>query len=148
MDGHSAVNVMASTYSNTSGSVNDGQIPPSFRVVVVDDNLSASYMLGRLLAKLGHQVQIANTPEESVDLIKDFHPDLFISDICMPGMSGYELARHIRGENLSDPPFLVALTGYGQASDRAAALESGFDEHLVKPISLSSLQTLLQKVAS
>ncbi|HWL10596.1 MAG TPA: response regulator [Planctomicrobium sp.] len=127
--------------------LNDSDLSPSFRVVVIDDNHSASYLLGRLLGKLGHQVEIANSAEHSVELVHQFHPELFISDIEMPEMSGYELAQRIRCETRGERPFLVALTGYGQASDRAAALESGFDEHLVKPISLTALRSLIQKVS-
>ncbi|SFH94499.1 PAS domain-containing protein [Planctomicrobium piriforme] len=117
---------------------------PSYRIIVVDDNHTASYLLSRLLTKLGQQVQVADTAQQAFELISQFSPDIFISDIAMPGMSGYELARRIREEHLEHRPFLVALTGYGQASDRAEALQAGFDEHLVKPIGLPVLQQLLR----
>jgi CheY-like chemotaxis protein len=61
----------------------------------------------------------------------------------MPGMSGYELARQIRARPDAHQPVLVALTGYGQESDRQIAVEAGFDHHLSKPISLTALQQVL-----
>ena len=62
----------------------------------------------------------------------------------MPGMSGYDFARRVRSLNLPWRPYLVAITGYGQESDRAEALASGFDRHMTKPVGLDMLQELLR----
>ncbi|MDP1797513.1 MAG: response regulator, partial [Planctomycetaceae bacterium] len=67
--------------------------------------------------------------------------------IGMPDMSGYELARHVREMDLAALPVLVALTGYGQESDRQASFEAGFRHHLTKPVSLADLQALLETLA-
>ena len=73
-------------------------------------------------------------------------PDLIISDIAMPEMNGYELAREIRRTPSLAGVVLVALTGYGQDSDRQMAREAGFDHHLVKPVSADSLCELLSSL--
>jgi len=95
---------------------------------------------------MGHQVCIACGAEEAMPMIRNLHPHIVISDIEMPGLSGYDLARWIRQEMLADVPFVVALTGYSRASDRIASLEAGFDEHLVKPVSIKTLHQLLGKL--
>jgi CheY-like chemotaxis protein len=111
---------------------------------VVDDNRAAVHLLEKLLRSLGQTVEIAGDGESALSAISQFQPELVISDIGMPDMSGYELARQIREQENVARPVLVALTGYGQETDRAAALEAGFDEHLTKPVSLDQLVALLQ----
>jgi CheY-like chemotaxis protein len=73
-----------------------------------------------------------------------FAPDMVISDVAMPGMSGYDLARRIRGLDLPKQPYLVAVTGYGQESDRQEALAAGFDKHLTKPVGVGTLAQLVR----
>jgi signal transduction histidine kinase len=124
----------------------DARDLPAFRILVVDDNESASYLLGRLLQKLGHHVHTAATGEAALENIAYVKPDVVFSDIAMPGMSGYDLARHIRRRRDLPQPVLVALTGYGQQSDRQQALAAGFDEHLTKPASLPGLIELLHSL--
>lgn len=65
---------------------------------------------------------------------------LAVRDIGLPGMDGYEVARSIRSEKLNSQPYLVALTRYGQESDRREADEAGFDQHLVKPAGIQDLE--------
>jgi signal transduction histidine kinase len=117
---------------------------PAFRLLIVDDNQSASHLLSRVLEKLGQQVQVASSAGEALALLPSFAPDAVVSDIAMPGVSGYELAKRIRRLPLPKQPLLVALTGYGQDSDRRDALAAGFDQHLTKPIGLPELQKLLE----
>src|SRR5262245_11826916 len=99
---------------------------PAFRLLVVDDEPSASHLLARLLEKFGQQVTVAQSGDEALALLPTLAPDAVISDIGMPGLSGYELAARIRKLPLTRQPLLVALTGYGQESDRRAALGAGF----------------------
>ena len=73
-------------------------------------------------------------------------PDIVISDIEMPEFDGYELARRLRQMPEMVGVVLVALTGYGQESDRQKALAAGFDYHLVKPVSLDALQDFLESL--
>jgi signal transduction histidine kinase len=120
---------------------------PSYRILVVDDNHAAAYLLSRLLNKLGQSVHVAESATQALAALPDIDPQIVISDIAMPEMSGYELASRIRELNLRRRPLLVALTGYGQASDRQDALSAGFDQHLIKPVGLPALQMLLQSLA-
>ncbi|AMV20068.1 hybrid sensor histidine kinase/response regulator [Planctomyces sp. SH-PL14] len=119
---------------------------PSRRILVVDDNESAAYLLGRLLGKLGQEVRTANSAEAALEALDQFAPEIVISDIAMPGVSGYDLARRIRNLKLPQQPVLCALTGYGQPNDREAAMSAGFDQHLTKPAGLPALRALLQSI--
>lgn len=117
---------------------------PIYNLLIVDDNESASHLLSRVLEKLGQRVQVARSAEEALAALQHFAPHVVISDIAMPGVSGYELAAQIRKLPLPKQPLLIALTGYGQESDRREALAAGFDQHLTKPIGLPELKTLLE----
>jgi CheY-like chemotaxis protein len=117
---------------------------PRFKVLLVDDNQSAVHMMSRLLSKLGQEVQVADGGMAALDRLSHTLPDMVISDVAMPGMSGHDLARHIRSLDLPRQPFLVAVTGYGQESDRQAALAAGFDKHLTKPVGVATLEQLLR----
>ena len=130
------------TSKQTTGGEN-GDLP-AYRLLVVDDNRSASHLLSRVLTKLGQNVQVAESADEALSLLTHFEPDAVISDIAMPGTSGYELAARIRGLPLPRQPLLVALTGYGQESDRREAQAAGFDQHLTKPIGLPELRGIIQ----
>jgi CheY-like chemotaxis protein len=116
---------------------------PVRRILVVDDTPAAVYTLGKLLQKMG---QVVRTADSGATALADVHvvrPDVVISDIGMPNMNGYELASRLRQEPGVKGVTLVALTGYGQESDRQQALDAGFDFHLVKPVSLAALRELL-----
>jgi signal transduction histidine kinase/ActR/RegA family two-component response regulator len=116
---------------------------PARRILVVDDTRSAAYVLGKLLEKLGQQVCTAHDAISALEHARIERPDMVISDIAMPDMNGYELARLLRQEAGMTAVVLVALTGYGQSSDKQRAKEAGFDYHLVKPVSLESLEEML-----
>jgi CheY-like chemotaxis protein len=117
------------------------------KILLVDDNQSATHMMSRLLEKLGQEVQTADSAVAALDQLPSFGPDFVISDIAMPGMSGYDLARRIRELDLPKRPYLVAITGYGQESDRQEALVAGFDKHLTKPVGVATLEDLLRTSA-
>ncbi|HSN29013.1 MAG TPA: ATP-binding protein, partial [Kofleriaceae bacterium] len=111
----------------------------ALRVLVVDDNVDAAALLGDLLRVLGHEPVIAHDGPAALAIVERERPQLAILDIGLPGMDGYELARRLHAQpGLSGVP-VVALTGYGQASDRERTREAGFVEHLVKPIDLKRL---------
>lgn len=116
---------------------------PSHKILVVDDAEAAAYVLGKLLERLGQQVRTVNDAGAALSEALADRPDLVISDIAMPDIDGHELARRMRQRPELKGVVLVALTGYGQDSDRQRAIEAGFDHHLVKPISLQALQDLL-----
>jgi len=116
------------------------------RVLIIDDNESASYLLGKLLTKLDQEVHVEQSARRALEQVHEFRPDIVISDIAMPEISGHQLAREIRNLTLAKQPVLVALTGYGQEDDRQASLAAGFDMHITKPIDIATLKTILQSV--
>ena len=116
----------------------------SLRVLVVDDAQAAGFVLGKLLEKMGQQVTTATDPYIALEIARRDRPEMVISDIGMPRMNGYQLAENLRREPGLEKVPLVALTGYGQESDKERAKNAGFDFHLVKPVSLEMLRDLLQ----
>lgn len=110
------------------------------RVLVVDDNHDAAEMLAEALRLRGYQVVIAHDGPEALALARSTPFAAGFIDIGLPVMDGYELVKHLRrlpgGESLR----LVAITGYGQESDRRRAVEAGFDHHLVKPVDVSTVE--------
>jgi two-component system, chemotaxis family, CheB/CheR fusion protein len=117
------------------------------RVVVVEDNADSREMLCQLLALVGCESHAADTGLRGLELMDEVRPDLAIIDVGLPGMDGLELAQQVRANPKHEHVYLVALTGYGQASDRARALRAGFDEHVVKPIGPDTLVRLLSSGA-
>lgn len=113
------------------------------RILIVDDTRAAGYVLGRLLETMGQQVRTVIDAATAIESVRSERPDLVISDIGMPNIDGYELAQRLRNEPGLEGLLLVALTGYGQDSDKQRAKEAGFDYHLVKPVSLEALHGLL-----
>jgi signal transduction histidine kinase len=109
------------------------------RILVVDDNVDAALTTQALLTLLGHEAQIASDGSEALDRFAGFDPDIVLLDIGLPGLDGYEVARLMR-DRATRPIRLVALTGWGQESDRRRAREAGFDAHLVKPVDPETLQ--------
>jgi len=110
------------------------QAPPPITVLVVEDNADSREMLCALLTAAG--LDCHNAPDGGVALrmLDEISPDVVILDVGLPGLSGLEVARRIRANPRHRAVRLIALTGYGQATDRAATREAGFDDHLVKPV--------------
>jgi PAS domain S-box-containing protein len=113
--------------------------PTRERVLVVDDNVDALSMLAEGLTALGCDVRTAPDGVAALAALEDFEPEVAILDIGLPVMDGYELAAHIRVAQGPRAPRMIALTGYGQASDIARSRRAGFDAHLVKPIQLQQV---------
>lgn len=116
------------------------------RILVVDDNLDAAEVLSRLLQLLGHEVRTANGGHEALKIAEEFEPEVVAMDLGMPGMDGFETASLMRQQPWGGRARLVALTGWGQADDRKRSAEAGFDRHLVKPVSLDALETLMAEL--
>jgi signal transduction histidine kinase len=121
-----------------------GEPLPGLRVLIVDDNQSAAHLMCRLMQKLGQEVRVAETGFEGLEQVTRFVPELIISDVAMPGMSGYDFAQKIRAMKLPWRPYLVAITGYGQEADKQDALAAGFDRHITKPVGVATLEELLR----
>ncbi len=119
----------------------------ALRILVVDDNVDSADSLAMLLQTVGHEVQTAHDGPTGLTAALGFHPDAVLLDIGLPKMDGYEVARRMRlAPQLATTP-LIALTGYGQESDRQRSREAGFDHHLVKPVDFEKLLGILATVA-
>ena len=117
--------------------------PRPLRVLVVDDNLDAAESLAALLGALGHQTRVAHDGPAGLAAARAWRPDLAFLDIGLPGMNGHELARAMRAGSELKGTVLVALTGWGAASDMTLSHEAGFDQHLTKPVSREALEQAL-----
>ncbi len=115
------------------------------RILIVDDNEDAAEMLGMYLEGQGHLVQIAADGPSALHLASQFDPQIAILDIGLPGMDGHELARKLRAQDLTKGCVLIAVTGYGQATDRQRSKEAGFDAHLVKPVDITRLKEVIDR---
>src|SRR5262245_46015687 len=117
----------------------------SRRVLVTDDNTEGAEALAILLRLVGHDVQVALSGQQTLEIASTFRPDVIFLDIGMPSMDGLETARQLRRMPVLDATLLVALTGYGQESDRRGAFEAGFDDFLVKPPNPVAVRALVLK---
>jgi signal transduction histidine kinase len=115
------------------------------KVVVVEDNEDSAEMLSTWLEQFGHDVHVAHAGLEGLALVLEERPDVVLCDLGLPGMDGVEVCRRILRE-AAVPPTMVALTGWGMEEDRRRTGEAGFRHHLVKPIALQKLRTLLEAI--
>lgn len=109
------------------------------RVLVVDDNPDAANTLNMLLDLDGFAVTTVYDGAQAVAAVDVCTPDIVVMDIGMPQMDGYEAARQMRQRHGRDSLLLIALTGWGQASDIDRAMAAGFDYHMVKPVDYEQL---------
>ncbi|MDQ2821088.1 MAG: ATP-binding protein [Pseudomonadota bacterium] len=116
-------------------------------IMIVDDHLDGVQTLAELLAAHGHQVLMAEDGARALRLAAGQAIDAFILDIGLPDMDGHALARHLRGMPEGRNALMIALTGYGQAQDRALSKEVGFDHHFVKPADSVALAAVLAQQA-
>ena len=115
------------------------------RVLVVDDNVDAAQILGRLLSADGHRVDVAHDGRKALEIAQAGAPEVILLDIGLPELNGYEVARRIRSLAGLERVMIVALTGYGQEADRLRASAAGFDHHLVKPVDLDVVRDLIAR---
>jgi signal transduction histidine kinase len=123
------------------------RIPGLPRVLVVDDNRDAADSLAAVLKMLGAEVRVSNGGEAALEELGKFRPAAVFLDLGMPGMDGYETARQMRSREEGRAAMIVALTGWGQESDRRQTQAAGFNQHLVKPADLPALQAVLATLA-
>jgi len=124
------------------------ETPTALRVLAVDDNKDSADSLAMMLRYMGAKAQTAYDGPSAIEAIKESRPAIVVMDLGMPGMDGCEAARLIRQDPDIQRVLLVALTGWGQEEDRRRSKEAGFDHHLVKPVDVDALQTLLASVSS
>ena len=117
------------------------------QLMVVDDNVDAANTLAMLLEMQGYVVSVAYRAQDALERAARDAPGIFLLDIGLPDMDGYELARRLRAQSATGNAVLIALTGYGQAKDRERSELAGFDHHLVKPVEIERLSALLAQVS-
>ncbi|WKB52091.1 hybrid sensor histidine kinase/response regulator [Eleftheria terrae] len=129
------------------------ELPPAaallpLRILLADDNVDFVSSLASMLEPMGHQVRVAHDGRAALEAALAEPPDIGFFDIGMPGLNGYALAERLRREPRTARMVMVAVTGWGQDSDREQARRAGFDHHLVKPIELNQVLPVLQAAAA
>lgn len=114
-------------------------------VLLIDDNTASSQMMAMLLSMDGFKVHTARTGGEGLAQFQSVKPSIVLLDIGLPDMSGYDVARAIRGIQEADSsPLIIATTGWGDRDDVQKALDSGCDLHLTKPVDIDKLEDILR----
>jgi signal transduction histidine kinase len=122
-------------------------VPPgvSRRILVVEDNVDVAETTTMLLTLSGHEVRLAKDGLQALQFAQEFVPEVVLLDIGLPLMDGYEVARRLRQMPQTAAALLIALTGYGQTSDRQRGRDAGFDGHLLKPVDPRALGRMIQR---
>jgi signal transduction histidine kinase len=117
------------------------------RALIVDDNRDSADTMAMMLQMLGHETECVYDPRRTADAVGAFAPDIVFLDIGMPGLSGYDVARSLRGSDRGAALTLVAVTGWGHPDDRRRTSEAGFDHHLVKPADMAAITAICNGLA-
>jgi CheY-like chemotaxis protein len=117
------------------------------RVLIADDNGDYADSLAVMLGAAGHTVEVVYDGAAAQQAAAARPPQVGLFDIGMPALNGYELARRVRAASGGAEVLLIAITGWGQESDRQRARAAGFDHHFVKPIDIDALLALLDRQA-
>ena len=131
-----------------SDSLSPSVEPMGLRVLVADDNKDSAIALAALLDCVGAEVNQAHDGAEAVQKVLELDPQLVLLDIGMPKLNGYEACRQIRANPGGEARTIVAITGWGQPTDREASGNAGFDRHLVKPVDPELVFDLLNELAN
>jgi PAS domain S-box-containing protein len=113
------------------------------RILIVDDNQDSAASLALLLEMAGHAIHVAHDGLDAVEMAARVQPDLVLLDLGLPRLNGYDAARRIRALPSGRSMVIVAVTGWGQDSDRQKTVDAGFDVHLVKPVDPDALMKLI-----
>jgi CheY-like chemotaxis protein len=113
-------------------------------VLVVDDAVDAAQSMAYLLRGMGHAVEYVTDPRLALQAARRLTPDIILLDLGMPHIDGYQLAPTFRRELGERAVCIVAVTAYGQAQDREKSRKAGFDAHVLKPIDMSLLESILK----
>lgn len=113
------------------------------KVLVVDDNVMLLETLKEVVNRLGCEVKASSDGYGALKIIKDFKPQIALIDLGMPGMDGLSLAKKIRASKNICQPTLIAITGYGQETDKDLAQKAGFDNYVIKPLRIKELSKIL-----
>ena len=126
-----------------------GSQPHAFtrrRILVVDDNPDTADSLAMVLLVLGHDVRTAHDGRAAVEAAETFRPEIVFLDIGMPELNGYEVASRIRALDGGDKIVLIAVSGWGKEEDKRRSKETGFDDHVIKPLDPICLRRLIAEL--
>lgn len=123
--------------------VKENEAAPKRKVLVVDDNHDSAEMMTTILDLMGNEVMKAHDGVEAVEAAARFRPDVILMDVGMPRLNGHEATKQIRQQETDHHAIIIALTGWGQETDRALSRAAGCDGHLVKPVNLPDLEKML-----
>ncbi len=115
-------------------------------ILVIDDDELVSRTLQRALKLYGHQVMVANSGAEGLQIARRHRPDLFVLDIMMPGADGYQVCRQIRGDPLLTELPVLFLTAKAKDEDKIEGFRAGADDYLSKPFNMEELQLRLKAI--
>lgn len=118
----------------------------ALRILIVDDNQDAANSLAQIMSLHGHAAKVVFNGCHAIKIAADFVPQAILLDIGLPDMDGYQVCRELRKNPRFCNTLIIAQTGYGQQQDRDDAFAAGFDHHLVKPVSLKEINTLLATI--
>ncbi|MCZ4501116.1 MAG: hypothetical protein JWQ74_3673, partial [Marmoricola sp.] len=116
------------------------------KILVVDDNHDAAETLSIFLKLKGNEVQVRYDGYVGIKLAESFLPDVVVLDIGMPGLDGYQSCRLMRDSVWGGTMTIIALTGYGQEDDIRKSMEAGFDAHLLKPVDIKQLMSIIDPI--
>ena len=118
----------------------------SLKILIIEDNADVGDTMTSLLEEMGHRVWLVRGGLAGIDLIQAKRPDVVLCDLGLPELGGEEVCRRVRALDGQIQPVMVAITGWGRDEDRCRTREAGFDHHLVKPVALDKLDTVLRTV--
>jgi CheY-like chemotaxis protein len=129
----------------TMGSQGAKKLARPLRILLVEDHKDTRQALSRLLNHFGHEIAVADSAESALPIIESTEFDVILSDIALPGGSGYDLIAEAKRKR---PVKAVAITGYGAVDDIERGKKAGFDFHLTKPVDFHELRTVLGEIAA
>jgi len=118
----------------------------AMRVMIVEDNEALAQTTGWLVEMLGYDYRLASNGKQAIEMAREYQPDVMMLDIGLPGMNGYELCQALKPMPELANTVFIAQTGWGESEHRRLTREAGFDHHLVKPLYLEALQSLLGEI--
>ncbi len=131
-----------------TGSPADTLNAPALRILIVDDNVDAAAMLGNVLESLGHEVDVEHSARAALARARRQRPQVCLLDIGLPEIDGNALAMRLRADPETACAILIAVSGYGQDSDRQRSFAAGFSHYLVKPVNTEQLIVMLAGIAT
>jgi CheY-like chemotaxis protein len=124
----------------------EASVAMRLKVVVVDDEPDFCKSTCMLIEGLGHEAHAFHSATDVLQALEKIQPQLILSDLIMPQMDGFELARRLRQTVAGKQAVLVAITGFGDEEHRQLVVRAGFDFRLVKPVTIEELRWLLEEV--